>query len=259
VSLSRLEAIKIGGQTTRLLDTGAGETVVVLHGWGGRIESMGPVIACLERRFRVLALDLPGFGEAPAPSGVWGSSSYAHWVTEVLRSRTDGSAHFLGHSFGGKVSLNVAAVEPGVVDKLILVDSSGLRSAPSMSARLKRTLSRAGRIAGGLGGPGKTLQHVIYERVASADYRDAGPLRATFVKIVNEDVSELLPRIAASTLLVWGAQDHDVPVAHARLMESLIPDAGLVVLDPAAHFSYLDQPERFCRVVRHFLGSPVTP
>jgi pimeloyl-ACP methyl ester carboxylesterase len=259
VSLSRFEAIEVRGQRTRLVDTGAGETVVVLHGWGGRIESMGPVIACLERRFRVLAWDLPGFGEAPAPAGVWGSSDYSCWVTEVLRSRSEGQAHFLGHSFGGKVSLNVAAGEPSAVDKLILVDPSGLRSAPSTSAQLKRMLSRAARMAGRWGAPGRRLQELIYARVASADYRNAGPLRATFVKVVNEDVSGLLARIAAPTLLLWGAQDRDVPLAHARTMERLIPDAGLVVLDPAGHFSYLDQPERFCRVVRHFLGAPVTP
>jgi pimeloyl-ACP methyl ester carboxylesterase len=109
-----------------------------------------------------------------------------------------------------------------------------------------------------MGEPGKAVQKRVYERVASDDYRNAGLLRPTLVRIVNEDVSELLPRISAPTLLLWGAEDHDVPVAHARTMESLIPDAGLVVLDRAGHFSYLDQPERFCRIVRHFLGAPMT-
>jgi pimeloyl-ACP methyl ester carboxylesterase len=251
--------IETAGQSTRIMDTGAGEVVVVLHGWGGRIESMAPVISCLQSRLRVIALDLPGFGEAPPPASVWGTSDYAAWVAEVVATRWSGAAHFLGHSFGGKVSLHIAATEPAAVDKLILVDPSGLRSAPSTSARVKRALSRVARFAGRLGGPGRSLQQKFYDRVASEDYRNAGPLRPTFVKIVNEDVTELLPRIAAPTLLLWGAQDHDVPLAHARTMESLIPDAGLVVLDPAGHFSYLDQPDRFCRIVRHFLGAPVTP
>jgi pimeloyl-ACP methyl ester carboxylesterase len=258
-SLSRFATVERGGQETRLIDTGAGKVVVVLHGWGGRIESMGPVISCLQSRFRVIALDLPGFGEAPPPASVWGTRDYARWVTEIVGSRWDGPAHFLGHSFGGKVSINIAATEPEAVAKLILVDPSGLRAAPSAGARFKRGLSRAARRVGRLGGPGRTVQRKLYDSLASDDYRNAGPLRPTFVKIVNEDVSELLPRIGASTLLLWGAQDHDVPLAHARTMESLIPDAGLVVLDPAGHFSYLDQPDRFCRIVRHFLGAPVTP
>jgi pimeloyl-ACP methyl ester carboxylesterase len=165
----------------------------------------------------------------------------------------------LGHSFGGKVSINIAAAEPELVHKLILVDASGLRPSPSVAARFKRSVARAGRLAGYFGPPGRALRKLAYAKVASPDYRDAGPLRPSFVKIVNEDVTELLPRISASTLLVWGAQDEDVPVRYAQEMERLISDAGLVVLEPAGHFSYLDQPDRFCRVIRHFLGQPVTP
>jgi pimeloyl-ACP methyl ester carboxylesterase len=257
--MSDLETIEAGGQKTRLVSVGAGQTVVVLHGWGGRIESMGPVLACLQSRFEVLAVDLPGFGDAPPPTDVWGTPDYARWLAGLLRSRSIGRAHFLGHSFGGKVALNLAATDPTLVDKLILVDASGLRSAPSRAAMARRTLSRGARLAGRLGPPGRALQEMVYRRVASPDYRDAGPLRPTFVKIVNEDVTELLPRITASTLLVWGSRDEDVPVKHAETMERLIPDAGLVVLEGAGHFSYLDQSERFCRIVRHFLGAPVIP
>jgi pimeloyl-ACP methyl ester carboxylesterase len=242
-----------------MVDAGVGETVVVLHGWGGRIESMGPVLACLQARFRVLAVDLPGFGDAPAPTEVWGTADYARWLAGLLRSRSLERAHFLGHSFGGKVALTLAATDAALIDKLILVDASGLRSAPSLGARLKRAASHGGRFAGRLGPPGRAFRDLVYRQVASADYRDAGPLRPTFVKIVNEDVTELLQRIAAPTLLVWGGRDDDVPVQHGLTMERLIPDAGLVVLEGAGHFSYLDQPERFCRVVRHFLGAPVIP
>src|SRR5918996_6147701 len=76
--------VQAGAQKARLLDLGEGDPVVVLHGWGGRIESMSPVIACLSDRLRVVALDLPGFGESPAPQGVWGSPDYAEFVRDVL-------------------------------------------------------------------------------------------------------------------------------------------------------------------------------
>jgi pimeloyl-ACP methyl ester carboxylesterase len=251
--------VEMGRLESRVVEAGLGETVVVLHGWGGRIESMAPVLACLRARFHVIAVDLPGFGDTPAPTEVWGTPDYARWVAGLLRAESIERAHFLGHSFGGKVALTIAATDPTLVDKLVLVDASGLRSAPSITARLKRALSRAGRIAGRLGPPGRMLRDLVYRQVASADYRLAGPLRPTFVKVVNEDVTELLPRIAAPTLIVWGSRDDDVPVQHGLTMERLIPDAGLVVLEGAGHFSYLDQPDRFCRVVRHFLGAPVIP
>ena len=258
-SLIDIEILEVGGQSTRVLDVGKGATVVVLHGWGGRIESMGPVVACLERHFRVVAVDLPGFGSAPAPATAWGTADYGQWLSALLRARSVDHSHFLGHSFGGKVSINLAAMHPDLVDKLILVDASGLRPAPSPAARLKRALARGARVAGHFGAPGRVARELIYSRVASPDYRDAGPLRPSFVKIVNEDVSEILPHVTAPSLLIWGAQDRDVPIRYAREMESLIPDAGLVVFEGAGHFAYLDEPDRFCRVVRHFLGQPVLP
>ncbi len=78
-------------------------------------------------------------------------------------------------------------------------------------------------------------------------------MRPIMVKVVNEDLANLLPRIKAPTLLVWGSGDDAVPVAHARKMESLIPDAGLVLFEGAGHFAYLDEPDRFCRIAHHFL------
>jgi pimeloyl-ACP methyl ester carboxylesterase len=245
--------VQAGTQKTRLLETGSGAPVIVLHGWGGRIESMAPVIHCLESSRRVLALDLPGFGESTAPADAWGTPDYAAFVSDVVLSAGVEHADFVGHSFGAKTSLYLAATST-MVRRLVLAGSSGLRTPPSFKARVKRGVSRAGRAAGRLGPPGRALRDALYRRIASEDYRNAGPLRPTFVKVVNENLAELLPRVSAPTLLVWGTNDDAVPVAHARTMERRIPDAGLVLLEGAGHFAYLDEPDRFCRIVRHFLG-----
>lgn len=248
--------VAAGGQKTRLYEAGSGPPVVVLHGWGGRIESMAPVLTCLGPGRRVLALDLPGFGQAPAPEGVWGTADYAAFVRDVLADAGVTRAHFVGHSFGAKTSLYLAASVAGLVDKLVVVGSPGLRSAPAARVRLKRIAGRAARTAGRLGSPGRALRQAIYDRIASDDYKQAGPMRPILVKVVNEDFASLLPQVASSTLLVWGTEDDAVPAAHARIMEGLIPDAGVVLFEGAGHFAYLDQPERFCRIVSHFLGQP---
>jgi pimeloyl-ACP methyl ester carboxylesterase len=78
-------------------------------------------------------------------------------------------------------------------------------------------------------------------------------MRPTLVKVVNEDVSRLLPQIQSPTLLVWGERDPDVPLAAGRTMERLIPQAQLVVFENAGHFPYLDQFDRFRLVVGRFL------
>lgn len=242
------------GQEARLYERGDGPTVLVLHGWGGRIESMAPVLTCLGEGARVLALDLPGFGHAPAPRAAWGTPEYAAFVAGVLADLGVERAHLVGHSFGAKVSLYLAATEPALVDKLVLVGSSGLRTPASFKARMKRAASRAARGAGRFGAPGEKVRAAIYGRIASTDYRDAGPMRPVLVKVVNEDLEAMLGAVRAPTLIVWGTKDDAVPVAHARTMAAKIPDAGLVLFEGAGHFAYLDEPDRFCRVLNHFLG-----
>ena len=247
--------VEVGGQKARVVERGAGAPVVVLHGWGGRIESMTPVIDCLSSSFRVIALDLPGFGESPLPTGAWGTADYASFVRDVLAERAVTRAHFVGHSYGAKTSLYLAATVPALVDKLVLQGSSGLRTPPSFQARLKRGVSKTARFIGRAGVPGERVRDAVYKRIQSQDYRDAGELRPILVKVVNEDLAPLLPRVQASTLLVWGSEDDAVPLQHAHTMEQQIPDAGLVVFEGAGHFAYLDEPDRFCVVVRHFLGA----
>ena len=242
-----------GGARVRVLDRGTGSPVVVLHGWGGRIESMAPVIDCLRSQRRVFACDLPGFGGSDPPDGAWGTVDYARLVGELLDAHDIPRADFVGHSFGAKTSIYLAATHPERVHRLVLVGSSGLTSPASTRVRAKRALSRTARAAARLGPAGRRFRAFVYDRIASQDYKDAGPMRATMVKVVNEDLKEMLPRVKAPTLLVWGTEDDAVPVRHARTMERLIPDAGLVLFEGAGHFAYLDEPDRFCRIARHFL------
>lgn len=248
----RSRTVDVAGQKARVYEAGDGPAAVVLHGWGGRIESMAPVLACLEGR-RVLSFDLPGFGDSPLPGTAWGTPEYAAFVRELLADLGVDRADFVGHSFGAKTSLYLAATEPPLVRRLVLVGASGLRTPPSTRARLKRAVSRGARFAGRLGPVGGRVRDAIYERIASTDYREAGSLRPILVKVVNEDFSDLLPRVQAPTLLVWGTEDDAVPVTHARKMKGSIPDAGLILFEGAGHFAYLDERDRFCRIVTKFL------
>jgi pimeloyl-ACP methyl ester carboxylesterase len=246
--------VEVAGQSTRVCEVGAGPPVVLLHGWGGRIESWAPVMGCLRATHRVVAIDLPGFGESPLPTGAWGTADHAEFVVDVLGRLGIERTSLVGHSFGAKTSLYVAATHPAVVEKLVCTGSSGLRRAPSARARVRRAVSRAARAAGALGAPGERMKEAVYRRIASDDYRTAGELRPMLVRVVNEDLSHLLPLVSAPTLLIWGTEDDAVPLRHGEIMERLIPDAGLVAFEGAGHFAYLEEPERFCRVVRHFLA-----
>ena len=91
-------------------------------------------------------------------------------------------------------------------------------------------------------------------RVASRDYLEASEaMRGTFRLVIAADLRDRMPRIGAPTLLVWGERDDDTPLWMGQEMERLIPDAGLVVLEGAGHYSYADSPGQFAAVARRFL------
>lgn len=233
--------------------------VVLLHGWGASADTMRSIYDALSPTHRVVALDFPGFGRSSPPPGAWGVGQYRDLVLAWLDSLGIQRCAIIGHSFGGRVGIRIAAEQPERVSQLVLVDSAGIRPIPTLQQSILRAAARGARLvlsAPGLGALRGQAEETARARFGSTDYQSAGPLRETFVKVVNEDLQPYLPRIAAPTLLVWGELDDATPLADARLMEKLIPDAGLVVFAGAGHFSYLDRPAEFARVVRTFLATP---
>ncbi len=232
---------------------GEGDAVLLLHGWGAEAASFQPVFEWLAQSHTVYALDLPGFGKSQIPPTAWDTSDYAQFVKAFLEEFCIPKVHLIGHSFGGRISIILSAEHPEKVDKLILVDSAGIRPPRTTKYYLRVGIAKVGKLLRRSGKPGIWLANAMSARAGSKDYQEAGEMRTTLVKVVNQDLRALLPRISASTLLVWGEHDKDTPVSFGRIMEQEIPDAGLVILKEAGHFSYLDQFPQFCRIVASFL------
>lgn len=249
------ETTEVLGLRTRRMVRGEGaEVVLVLHGWGASIETVYSIVAGLAPIARVHALDLPGFGESAPPPQPWGVEEYQRFVAAYIDAAGIERATIVGHSNGGRIAIRMAATEPQRISKLVLVDAAGVRPKRTLRWYRRVAMAKVGKQAARhLGRPGERLRDALVSRAASADYATAGELRPTLVKLVNADLRPYLPRIVAPTLLIWGADDTDTPPAMAAAMERLIPDAGLVVLDGAGHYSYLDQPARFARIVSHFV------
>ncbi len=244
------------GLRTRYLVRGSGPAVLVLHGWGASIEAVYPIVKGLEPVASVHALDLPGHGQSALPPEPWGVQEYQAFVAAFMDELEIERPVIVGHSNGGRIAIRMAATEPQRAARLVLVDSAGIRPKRTLRYYRRVGMAKVGKYAARyLGKPGERLRAQIVGRVASADYAAAGEMRPTLVRLVNSDLREYLPRISVPTLLVWGADDTDTPVADGRLMEQLIPDAGLVVLEGAGHYSYIDQAARFARIVSHFIAA----
>lgn len=235
---------------------GSGRPVLLLHGWGARAAAMRPILERLQADHAVYALDFPGFGQSPLPPAVWGVDDYVALVVRFLESQAVARATIIGHSFGGRVGIKLAAGRPDLIEKLVLVDAAGIKPTPTAKQTLTTSVAKLGRRvlrAVPAESIRSRLEDAARARLGSEDYQAAGPLRETFVRVVNEDLRPYLPRIAAPTLLIWGDRDEATPIEDARIMEKEIPDAGLAVLEGAGHFSYLDRPNDFARIVRVFL------
>ena len=256
--LEDAETVGIGGRQVRFVRrTGpAGDApIVVLHGWGAHLEAVGAILAALDGASELVALDLPGFGESDPPPEPWDAGDYARFVSEFLDHLGIARAHFVGHSHGGRVSIVLATETPERVERLLLVDAAGIRPKRSWRYRRRVAVAKLGKAAAAVGGPpGRRLQERMRARVASRDYLEASEaMRGTFRAVIAQDLTDRLPRISAPTLLVWGERDEETPLWMAHRMEELIPDAGLVVLEGAGHYSYADAPGQFRAVARRFL------
>jgi pimeloyl-ACP methyl ester carboxylesterase len=253
--------LDIDGIRTRYRRVGDGPDVLLLHGWGARIEAMGPILEGLSADLTMHAVDLPGFGESGLPPAQpWGVSDYAEWTRALIASLGLDRPALVAHSHGGRIAIRLATTHPDLIGKLVLVDAAGIRPKRTWTYRRKVFRAKVAKhVLRRLGARGRRAQERIAARSASADYANAGPMRPTLVKLVNEDLTPELPRVRASTLLIWGDQDNATPVSDGETMERLIPDAGLVVFEGAGHFSYLDQAQRFNVVAGHFLARQPQP
>lgn len=247
--------IQVGEQRVHYEQRGEGYPLVLLHGWGCDLHIFDRLVPDLEQYFSVLRLDFPGFGQSPEPSRVWGTEDYADFMVELMAALNIEHPILIGHSFGGRVIIRMAErIRPR---KIILTGGAGIKPVRPLSYYVKIYTYKTLKWLAGLPLLKTMLADTMegYRRKAgSSDYQQASELmRGVLVKAVNEDLSPLLSGIKAPTLLIWGEKDTATPLRDGQLMETLIPDAGLVVLHGGTHYAFLEQAPRFLTIVNHFL------
>jgi len=218
--------------------------VVFLHGWGGNLDSFSYFAKNLALSgCRALNIAFAGHGESGPPDGAWGIADYCKPLLELLDTLNIKKISIVGHSFGGRAGIWLSANYPDLVEKLVLADSAGLK--PKRGLRYKYKVRKYKRAKA----KGKDTS-----KYGSADYQNLpDSIKASFVKIVNEDLTPLLPKITAPTLIVWGTKDKDTPMYMAKKLQKGIKDSRLVKLKGAGHWGYAERPEAFLPILKSFL------
>lgn len=247
--------VDVCGRTVSYIDSDpANETgkpvVLFLHGWGAPAATYKVMLDHLAGYCRVVAPDLPGFGGSEEPPCAWCVDDYVDWTVAFAAALGLSEVVLMNHSFGGRISIKLLARRPVplTVKKAVFMDAAGIRPKRTAKYYIKvYSYKLAKRLL-----PGYAAK--VRGKVGSADYRNASELmRQTMVKCINEDLTHLLEKNEASTLLVWGEADTATPLRDGKLMEKLIPDAGLVTLEGAGHFAFAEQWGLCCRVLDSFL------
>ncbi|PLS75538.1 MAG: hypothetical protein CYG61_06790, partial [Actinobacteria bacterium] len=217
---------------------GAGApSVLALHGWGRSGADFDATLQDLD----AVALDLPGFGATPAPPEPWGAAEYAQAVAAVLDELATPIV-VVGHSFGGRVAVHLAAAEPERIAALVLTGVPLVRAPgaaatprrPALGYRVARALHRRGLLP-------EDRMEALRRRHGSPDYRAAtGVMRDVLVRAVNETYEEQLAAITCPVELVWGDDDPEVPLAVAEAAAARVAGgagaASLTVVPGAGHF-----------------------
>jgi pimeloyl-ACP methyl ester carboxylesterase len=225
--------------------------LVWAHGWGHTHQALLPLAQAMRNQADSWLIDLPGFGASPVPPFAWGTADYADAMAGWLAILPEGRKIWVGHSFGCRVGLQLAARHPQAVDGLFLIAAAGLPPRRSLATRLRRAPRRAAfRVLRTLTPEGPARDRVR-ERYGSSDYRSAGAMRPVLVKAVSEDLSEAARTVRCPVVLVHGDGDTESPPEIAERFHGLIPGSRLHLLRGFDHNTILTDGRH---QVTHLLG-----
>jgi pimeloyl-ACP methyl ester carboxylesterase len=266
--------VTVRGVRVRAVEAGdeSAPPLVLVHGFLASHVEFDEVLDAFGAKFRVVALDLPGFGDSEKPSPArypYGVDAFAESLADLMAAFGLGRAHVLGHAMGGAAALTLAATHSELVDRLVLVDALSYPFPRSFMARLPlmpiiggiyfkqlygRALFRA-HFRDGVFAEGAELPYARIDALYDKFNTPAGRESAYSVMHATLDTRTVVARVGrirAPTLVVWGRDDRVFPVANAQRLAREIAGARLQIMD-TGHSPHEERPAEFVSVVTEFL------
>lgn len=234
--------VRINGQKLAFYFYGKGEkSIVFLHGWGANADAWRFVADRFCDRFKVIIVDFYGFGDSDFPPTDYGVKEYAKDILTLLKILKIDTATFVGHSFGGRVAIEICAGFSSVADNLVLVDSAGIKPRRGFGYYFKVAIHKTMRKIGMKGLKG------------SNDYNTlSNQMKAVFKKIVNYHQNDILKYIKCQTAVFWGDKDDQTPMYMYRYILKKIEHSYGFILN-GGHFAYVEDCAKFLAILKSFL------
>jgi pimeloyl-ACP methyl ester carboxylesterase len=270
----RFDSVRTRKASLSILRAGSGEPLICIHGLGGTKASFLPTVAALADRHRVIAMDLPGFGESNKPiTAPYDAPYFARSVTSLMDALEIDSAHVIGNSLGGRVAIEMGLLDPERVRSLVLLSPAlaWLRDRP-LKWLLQLPLPRLGliqptprwaaepivrRLIPGAergwvaAGVDEFLRCYLTPRGRAAFYES---LRNIYLDEPNGEDGfwTRLGDLECDTMFIWGRNDTLVPLAFMKHVERVLPRARHIELD-CGHVPQLERPRETHAVIREFV------
>lgn len=247
-------SVVVDGVLVRYTDEGEGPVLLMLHGWMHTLESFDALTGELAGQYRIIRIDLPGFGGSEMPPGAWRVEDYAA-LTAAFLKKIDVTPHALvGHSFGGRVIIKGVATGTLSGNRIVLIASAGNARRDTLRLKLYRAAAKVGKFFAGLLPTSwyRELRRALY-RSAKSDYLDAGALAEIFVKTVEENLEQYAAQISVPTLLVWGTEDTTTPVTDGHRLAALIPGSTIRTVTGGTHVVHREFPRDVAAEIQDFL------
>jgi pimeloyl-ACP methyl ester carboxylesterase len=231
------------------------KVMLFLHGWADSLESFRSLAGNFSSRYKVIILDLPGFGKSDIPSKPFTIKDFADFVSIFLKKLDITHINVLvGHSNGGSIAIK--AVSSGLINpnKLVLLSSAGIRPPKKISKYILSFIAKGGKAATS---PlpdhiQEKLQKKLYKIIGS-DFLINPAMSETFKNIVTEDLQNDAKKIKTPTILIYGDLDKATPIEYAKKYKSLIDGSKLVIIPDAGHHIHTKNINQITDLMKDFI------
>ncbi len=232
---------------------GEGKTILMLHGWGTDLHSFDKITENLKEKYRIIRLDLPGFGATERPKN-WNLEDYVKFVVDFLEKLNIVPNVLLGHSFGGRIIIKGVGSHKLSPEKIVLISPAGV-SLFNIKKSVIRVLSKIGKVL--LNTPPiyfwkESIRKRFYKNIGS-EYLDNIHMKNIFGSVVSEDLKPYAQNIKSETLLIWGWSDHVTPLSDGEFLNKILPNSKLEIIKYGGHFSFVEEPEEVAGLIKDFL------
>ena len=238
--------LEVGGITIRYLEAGSqqpGLPILMLHGFQAGADLWFPhPVPALAEQYHVIAPDLPGFGDS-GPMPEYGVVPYATTMFAFIDALGHERFNLIGHSLGAQVGITMAAMQPDRVNRLMVVDGSGLpQSGP-------RWLNPVKMVADASSWHLRLYPTLFRLMRKSKAFKEGEPMPQ------HDDITDHLKHVTCPTLVVWGSRDRVAPLEHGAFLAKQMPRARLVIIRGAGHMPFYQKPAQFLKLARTFFSA----